>query len=96
LCEAARISEWFYEDDLCWIAECEACNVPMVVWKRHDPDPSEGIRVELLNRLRLVVDQFFEDEVWIDDRLRSIPGHYHAHARSVGGFGRQLRRRATR
>ena len=33
LCEAARITPWFHEDDLCWIAECEICAVPMVVWK---------------------------------------------------------------
>jgi hypothetical protein len=22
LCEAARITPWFHEDDICWIAEC--------------------------------------------------------------------------
>lgn len=32
LCAAERITEWFYEDDECWIAECEQCYVPMVVW----------------------------------------------------------------
>ena len=31
LCEAAKMSEWFYEDDEMWIAECESCGVPMVV-----------------------------------------------------------------
>ena len=41
LCEAARITPWFHEDDLCWIAECEICAVPMVVWREHDPDPPE-------------------------------------------------------
>ena len=39
LCEAARLTEWFHEDDDCWIAECESCSVPMVVWKIHDADP---------------------------------------------------------
>ena len=33
------MTDWFYEDDLCWIAECEACWVPMVVWKRTRPEP---------------------------------------------------------
>ena len=28
LCEAARITPWFHEDELCWIAECEICAVP--------------------------------------------------------------------
>ena len=35
LCEAARITPWFHEDDICWIAECEICAVPMVVWRSH-------------------------------------------------------------
>ena len=45
LCEAARVTEWYHEDDVCWVAECEACFVPMVVWKRHDPNPPEEVRV---------------------------------------------------
>ena len=39
LCEAARITEWFHEDDICWIAECEICAVPMVVWRGHGTEP---------------------------------------------------------
>jgi len=23
LCLAERVTEWFHEDDVCWIAECE-------------------------------------------------------------------------
>ncbi len=51
LCEAARMTEWFYEDDVCWIAECEQCYVPMVVWKTHDPSPPDDVRDALLQRL---------------------------------------------
>jgi hypothetical protein len=39
LCEAARITPWFHEDDVCWIAECEICYVPMVVWRFHGTSP---------------------------------------------------------
>ena len=39
LCEAARITPWFHEDDVCWIAECEICAVPMVVWRGHGTEP---------------------------------------------------------
>ena len=39
LCEAARITPWFHEDDVCWIAECEICYVPMVVWRFHGTEP---------------------------------------------------------
>lgn len=97
LCDAARTTEWFHDDDLCWVAECESCFVPMVVWKQHDPDPPEEIRVELLNTLTAVVARHFEMECWIDDNMRSIPHHYHAHARPRGGFfGHGLRRRSAR
>ena len=86
LCEAARLTDWFFEDDLCWVAECESCSVPMVVWKKHDPDPPEEVRVVLRRVLSRVVEEHLGwgspgDDWWFDDRLRSIPTHYHAHAR---------------
>jgi hypothetical protein len=81
LCEAARLTEWYHEDELCWIAECEACSVPMVVWKVHDPDPPEEVRAELLARLGAVLTERGADPWYVDERLRSIPDHYHAHAR---------------
>ena len=101
LCEAAPLTEWFHSDELCWIAECESCSVPMVVWRLHDPDPSPEVRAELHLRLLRTVAEHFEvdaqrivETVWIDDHLRSIPTHYHAHARSRGGpFGAPLSRR---
>ena len=31
LCRAARITPWYHEDEICWVAECEICAVPMVV-----------------------------------------------------------------
>ena len=33
LCEAARYTHWYHEDDVCWVADCEVCETPMVVWK---------------------------------------------------------------
>jgi hypothetical protein len=86
LCEAARITPWFHEDDLCWIAECEICAVPMVVWRRHDPAPPDDVKAELHARLAAVVAAHFTFEHWVDDHMRQIPDHYHAHARPVGGF----------
>jgi hypothetical protein len=95
LCEAAHTTEWFYEDDRCWVAECEACDVPMVVWKQHDPDPPEEIRAELIRVLAAVVAQHYESECWFDETMRSIPHHYHAHARPRGGFSGLGSRRQT-
>jgi hypothetical protein len=96
LCEAARLTEWFYEDDECWIAECDACAVPMVVWRIHDPLPPREVKDVLHARLAAVVKSHFDYEHYVDDNLRSIPTHYHAHARPRGGFfGHGLRRRGT-
>lgn len=87
LCQAAPITERYYEDDLCWVAECEACFVPMVVWKAHDPHPPEEVRVVLLTQLRRVASSLFSDDWFVDDRLRTIPEHYHAHARRRPRWG---------
>ena len=93
LCEAAQITPWFFEDDVCWIAECELCAVPMVVWKEHDPNPPDEVRVALVARLGDVVAEHYGFEFYVDDNMRTIPHHYHAHARPRGGFfGHGLRR----
>ncbi len=86
LCEEARITPWFHEDELCWIAECEICAVPMVVWRAHDAAPPDEVKAELHARLARVVRAHFTFEHYVDDNMRNIPDHYHAHARPVGGF----------
>ena len=86
LCEAAPLTERYYEDDLCWIAECEACFVPMVVWKNHDSRPPEDVKTMLHRILLDVTAKIFDGEPYIDDNMRNIPDHYHAHARWRGMF----------
>ena len=96
LCEEAKMTAWFYEDDDCWIAECEVCDVPMVVWRNHDPHPSDEIKAALHARLVAVSQRYFEFDtgLYVDDNMRNIPDHYHAHARPKGSFFRQgVRRR---
>lgn len=85
LCEAARISPWFHEDDTCWVAECEACATPMVVWRPHRVDPTAGERAHMLACLERVATEAY-GEFWLDDNRRSIPGHWHVHARPKGRF----------
>jgi hypothetical protein len=96
LCDAAPITERYHEDDVCWIAECDSCGVPMVVWQEHDPRPSDEVKAVLHARLLEVVARQFDYEPWIDDHMRNIPDHYHAHARPKGGFfGFDLNRRES-
>ena len=40
LCEAGHLTTWYHEDEICWIADCEMCAVPMVVWKLTRGDTS--------------------------------------------------------
>jgi len=86
LCRADRLTEWFHEDDDCWIAECTICATPMVVWKVHERRPSPEVLARLHDRLAEVVGLHFSFEHYGDDEMRRIPDHYHAHARPVGGF----------
>ncbi len=81
LCEAAQMTPWYYADDLCWIAECEFCSVPMVVWRVHHPVPPDAVKAVLHARLNDVVSEHFQFDHFVDDRMRNIPDHYHAHAR---------------
>lgn len=81
LCEAARLTPWYLEDDLCWVAECEFCSVPMVVLRDHDANPPDAVKATLHERLAAVVSEYFDFDHWVDDNMRNIPDHYHAHAR---------------
>jgi hypothetical protein len=94
LCEAARITPWFHEDDVCWIAECEICAVPMVVWRSHGVTPPSDQLAHMHDKLAWVVSENFTFVHYVDDNMRNIPDHYHAHARPQGGFfGHGLKRR---
>jgi hypothetical protein len=93
LCAAARITPWYYEDEICWIAECEICETPMVVWRSHGVEPPAAELEHMHARLRDVAAAHF-GPIYIDDFMRNIPDHYHAHGRPAGGFfGRDFNRR---
>ena len=96
LCEAAGLTERYYDDDVCWVAECESCFVPMIVLRNHIVDPPADVRERLHDLLGMVVAAEFEGAFWIDENMRSIPTHYHAHARPTHGFGASgFRRRSA-
>jgi len=91
LCEAARLTTWYHEDDVCWVADCEICAVPMVVWKTHGTDPPEGDRDHMMAHLGRVADDVLGAETWsVDAVMRQIPDHFHAHARDPGWWMRRF------
>jgi hypothetical protein len=88
LCEAARFTTWFYEDELCFALECESCGVPMVVWRQHGSDPPAAERARMLEVLASVAEAVLgKDAYRLDTVMRQIPGHFHAHARPRMGPG---------
>ena len=91
LCEAARLTRWHYEDEICWVADCEVCDVPMVVWRHHGADAPADAVDHMLERLGAVADERFGIGGWSFDRvMRQIPGHFHAHARDPGWWARRF------
>jgi hypothetical protein len=93
LCEAARLTTWYHEDDVCWVADCEVCGVPMVVWRRHGAEPSEGDRQHMIGELTKVADAVLGPAGWsVDPVMRQIPDHFHAHARDPNWWERRLMR----
>jgi hypothetical protein len=85
LCAAARITPWYHEDDVCWVADCEICDTPMVVWRWHGIDVPPDHHRHMMDRLADVAGRVFDGH-YVDDNMRNIPDHYHAHARPRGGF----------
>lgn len=94
LCRAERITPWYHEDDVCWVADCSLCATPMVVWRWHGTEPSDADREHMLERLGLAAASVFDGH-YLDGNMRNIPDHFHMHARPAGGFfGHGFRRAA--
>ena len=78
LCRAAKITPWYHQDEVCWIAECDICEVPMVVWRFHGTEPPAEHLRHMQAKLRDVAAERV-GEFWIDGHMRNIPDHFHAH-----------------
>ncbi|WP_419865154.1 hypothetical protein [Candidatus Poriferisodalis sp.] len=90
LCEAARFTHWYFEDELCWVADCEVCATPMVVWKHHGTEPPPEELAAMLARLVEAGEQRFGPEGGrVDQVMRQIPDHFHAHYRDADWMSRR-------
>ena len=86
LCDAEQVTEWFHDDEECWVAECMVCRTPMIVWRTHGL-PEAEVEATLLSHLeRIATERYGNDGYWIDPERRRIPDHWHAHARPAGEF----------
>ena len=57
----------------------------MVVWRWHGVEPDPEDLAHMHGQLARVAADVFDGH-YVDDNMRNIPDHYHAHARPVGGF----------
>jgi hypothetical protein len=57
----------------------------MVVWRWHGTAPPAAEVAHMQARLHEVAVARLGD-FWVDDHMRNIPDHWHAHARPRGGF----------
>lgn len=97
LCEAARFTHWYAETPEGWIADCEVCSVPMVVWWHHGTEPSERDRDALFAELARAADARFGEGNWqLDTTMRQVPTHFHAHARDRNWFSQRFSRAMSR
>ena len=82
LCEAARFTHWYHEDEICWVADCEVCDTPMVVWRNHGTRPVDTAIAHMVEQLEVAAILRFGPQGWAVDRtMRQIPDHFHAHVR---------------
>jgi hypothetical protein len=58
----------------------------MVVWRRHGTSPPDADVEHMLAQLGRVAGEQLTVEHYVDDNMRNIPDHFHAHARPRGGF----------
>lgn len=56
-----------------------------MVWRSHGVSPPAEDLAHMHTKLREVAATHF-GEIYIDDHMRNIPDHYHAHGRPRDGF----------
>ena len=57
----------------------------MVVWRPHGIEPTDAERTAMMGHLERIAEAEY-GEFWIDADRRSIPDHWHVHARPKGRF----------
>jgi len=87
------MTTWYHEDDVCWVADCEICSVPMVVWREHGAEPPAAAVEHMIEMLtRVAAEQFADTTFSVDRVMRQIPDHFHAHARDPNWWFRRFSR----
>ena len=75
LCKARRLTEWLYDDEICWMAKCTTCDIWMIVLKRHTMRPTDYE----FGHMNKVIKTFFPYNITLRKNQRKIPDHLHWH-----------------
>jgi len=86
LCAAERVTDWFHEDEDCWVAECMVCRTPMVVSRAHGMPDARREAAMLTHLEEAAASRYGDGGYWLDPERRRIPDHWHVHARPEGDF----------
>lgn len=91
LCALAPRTTWFREDPRFLVIECDSCDLPMVVLRRHAMTVTESLAAEMEASLQEVADaELGPGTWWCDRRQRTIADHLHWHARPLPSFAKEL------
>jgi len=74
LCQGEVITKFYYEDEVCIVVDCKVHKVPIIVLKRHSPQPTP----EEDKHMRDVAERLFPRKKFRYGG-RSIKDHYHMH-----------------
>lgn len=71
--------------------------VPIVVWWHHGTEPQTETRQGLIDALAQVADRRFGSGNWyLDENMRQLPDHFHAHARDHNWWTKRSTRPMSR
>lgn len=73
LCRREKLTEWLWDDEICWVAKCITCGGWQIILNHHgEPTPEE------LEHLKTVSQKLFPNAKWRGVR-RVIKDHWHEH-----------------
>ncbi len=83
LCDAEQVTEWFHDDEECWVAECMVCRTPMIVWRTHGL-PEAEVEATLLSHLERIATERYGNGRLLDRSGASADPGPLARARATG------------
>jgi len=75
LCGREKLTKWYYDCDLFWIADCKGCNIPMLIYHRH----TMNVPIMDLFLMTKRINKLFGNNVKLRLQARKNKEHFHCH-----------------